>query len=76
MLDPKANTPQLEIRAYRRHTCADYGPGCGAMMGLDAEKLAAFPDVACGVAVKALRERAAGDRQRAGAETAATIRRR
>jgi predicted metal-dependent hydrolase len=43
------------------HKCVSGHPGSERMLGLGAEKLAAFPDVAWGVDVAALRTRVAAD---------------
>lgn len=43
------------------HKCASGHPGGARMLGLGGEKLAAFPDVAWGVDVAALRARVAED---------------
>jgi hypothetical protein len=49
------------------HKLVSGHPGGARMLGLGHEKLAAFPDVAWGVDVAALRARVARDRERASA---------
>jgi hypothetical protein len=49
------------------HKLASGHPGAARMLGLGHEKLAAFPDVAWGVDVAALRRRVAADRDRPAA---------
>jgi predicted metal-dependent hydrolase len=51
------------------HKLSSGHPGAERMLGLGHEKLLAFPDVAFGVAVAALRTRIASDRRRPSAET-------
>jgi len=50
------------------HKLASGHPGAERMLGLGHEKLLAFPDVAWGVAVAALRARIAADRRRPSAD--------
>jgi hypothetical protein len=56
------------------HKLASGHPGAARMLGLGADKLAAFPDVAFGVAVGALRRRVTADREGTTAESLAARR--
>ena len=49
-------------------------PGAARMLGLGLEKLAAFPDEACGIDVGMLRTRVAGDRTAAEADITPMVR--
>jgi uncharacterized protein len=53
------------------HKIASGHPGGARMLGLGGDKLAAFPDVAWGVAIGALRRRVAADREGATAASVA-----
>ena len=56
------------------HKLASGHPGADRMLGLGLEKLAAFPDVAWGVDVGALRRRVAVDRDRVDATALSAVR--